>query len=428
MDKPAVLLLQGAIQHYDWGGRDFIPSLLGLANPGAEPFAELWIGAHPKAPALADAEGRTIPLDRLIAESPDRILGPVAEKRFGGRLPYLFKVLDVAKMLSIQAHPTRIQAQEGFARENAAGIALQATERNYKDDNHKPEIGVALAESWLLHGFRPLEQIAELLPSIPELHSIMPEFSERLAEAGQHKLSRHTLLREFYGRVMTLPQARVDVLLQSLLTRIRAKAPAGKDQPDYWAMRAAGSSSPSGGHYDRGIFSIYLLNLLHLRPGQGSFQPAGVLHAYLEGVNVELMANSDNVLRGGLTPKHIDVPELLRILSFESAIAEVIDGDPVSDTESIYRTAAEEFELSRIELPPRGQYQGRAAEGPDALLVLEGSATLTAAGRSLTLKRGSIAFAPFGVRYELEAQAGKAVLFKAAVPRPGGQSLHKPGS
>ena len=194
MHEIGVLRLHGAVLHYDWGGCDFIPGLLGIANSERRPFAELWMGARPEAPATADVAGVAIPLDRLIAEAPDEILGPSASAHFGGTLPYLFKVLDVAKMLSIQAHPTKKQAEEGFARENAAGIDLRAAERNYKDENHKPEVCVALTEFWMLHGFRPLDQIAEARRKVPELRSIMPDFPERLVRAGDVSQARRDLL------------------------------------------------------------------------------------------------------------------------------------------------------------------------------------------------------------------------------------------
>ena len=162
-----VLTLRGVVQHYDWGGHNFIPELLGVANKARRPFAELWIGAHAKAPSMVELPGAQEPLDKLIAEQPEAILGHAANAHFGGRLPYLFKILDVHKMLSIQAHPTLVQAREGFARENAEGVSLEASNRNYRDDNHKPEIGVALTDFWMLHGFRRLEQIAETFRQTP---------------------------------------------------------------------------------------------------------------------------------------------------------------------------------------------------------------------------------------------------------------------
>ncbi|HTZ60145.1 MAG TPA: mannose-6-phosphate isomerase, class I [Acidobacteriaceae bacterium] len=411
------LMLRGVVQHYDWGGYNFIPDLLGIENVTRRPYAELWIGAHAKAPSLVEeASGAEQPLDQLIAKAPEAILGPATSLKFGARLPYLFKVLDVHKMLSIQAHPTLVQAKEGFARENAAGVPLDAGNRNYKDDNHKPEIGVALTDFWMLHGFRPLEQIADALDRIPELGAVMPGFRQGLADAGHDHEARRAWLRELYSNVMTLAQEKVDSLLNQMIARLEEKPVSDKDNPDYWALRAAENFPLPGGHRDRGIFSIYLLNLVHMRPGQGTFQPAGVLHAYLEGVNVELMANSDNVLRGGLTTKHVDVPELLRILTFEGGRPEVLDGIQVTGQQRVYRTPAQEFELSRIALTAGGRYAGEAAYGPKALLVLQGYGQITAAGQRNALSRGSIAFLPAGTEFVMEAQGGDLVAFQAAVP------------
>lgn len=425
MHEIGVLPLHGVVQHYDWGGHDFIPGLLGIANGDKRPFAELWMGAHPKAPATADVAGIAMPLDRLIAEAPDRILGPSASARFGGRLPYLFKVLDVASMLSIQVHPTKEQAAAGFARENAAGIELGAAERNYKDENHKPEMAVALTDFWMLHGFRPLEQIAEALRKVPELRSIMPDFSVRLARAGDATQVRRDLVRDLYCAAMTMPQERVDLLLNALVERLATGARSDKDSPDYWVARAAETFPPVGGHRDRGIFSIYLLNLMHLRPGQGTFQPASTLHAYLEGVTVELMASSDNVLRGGLTRKHVAVSELMGIVSFDNGTPQVLDGEPAGSPDRVYGTRSDDFELSRIDLAMGRQYLGQAVHGPDSIIVLDGAATLTARSRSILLARGAIVFVPFGTHYSLNARVTPAMLFKASVP---GKTDFVPGS
>ena len=416
MTETGVLTLQGVVQHYDWGGYNFIPDLLGIENATCQPFAELWIGAHAKAPSLAKVDGQQVSLNTLIAQAPEAILGSAASAHFSGRLPYLFKILDVRKMLSIQAHPTRVQGREGFTRENATGIRLDAANRNYKDDNHKPEIGVALTDFWMLHGFRPLEQIVEVLSETRELGLLVPDFSRRLVEAGHRHDVRRGLLRELYQTVMTMPQERVDELLNGLLARLRSEPAGAKNTADYWALRAAENFPLPGGHRDRGIFSVYLLNLVHLRPGQGTFQPAGVLHAYLEGVNVELMANSDNVLRGGLTTKHVDVPELLEILTFEGGTPEVLDGVAVSAHERGYPTPAEEFVLSRIALAPRDRYAGEATYGPKAFLILEGSATVTAAGHSTSFRRGCIGLVPCGTQFVIETKSEDAVIFQAALP------------
>jgi mannose-6-phosphate isomerase len=216
---------------------------------------------------------------------------------------------------------------------------------------------------------------------------------------------------------MTMPQGQVDSLLNRLLARLLTKLSADKNSADYWALRAAENFPLPDGHRDRGIFSVYLLNLVHLLPGQGTFQPAGVLHAYLEGVNVELMANSDNVLRGGLTTKHVDVPELLRILTFEGGTPNVFGGELASSQERVYRTPAEEFELSRIGLAARSRYAGDAPYGPKALVVLQGSARVSAGGQCLSLERGSIAFVPCGTQFVMETLAEDLVVFQAGLPR-----------
>jgi mannose-6-phosphate isomerase class I len=411
-----VLRLHGAVQHYAWGGCDFIPGLLGIANNERIPFAELWMGAHPNGPATANVAGIDVPLDRLIAEAPDEILGSNTSAHFGGRLPYLFKVLDVAKMLSIQAHPTKRQAEEGFARENAAGIDLQNSARNYKDDNDKPEVAVALTEFWMLHGFRPLEQIAEMFRTIPELRAIMPDFPENLARTESTVHVRRALLQDLYRTVTTIPQERADLLLNTLIARLARTDLTDKNDPGFWVARASQTLCPVDGHRDRGIFSIYLLNLVHLRPGQGTFQPAGTLHAYLEGVTVELMANSDNVLRGGLTRKHVDVLGLMTILSFDSGLPVVMNGVHAGASECVYHTSCDEFQLSSINLESGTPYLGNAVNGPDTIIVLSGSATLAANGRSTALTRGTIILAPFGMRYVLQASGDRAMLFKASVP------------
>jgi mannose-6-phosphate isomerase len=245
----------------------------------------------------------------------------------------------------------------------------------------------------------------------------MPGLAARVAAADADPKRREALLRELYERVMTLPQSEVDAMLNPLLAALQQAPTPGKDDPDYWALRAAENFPLPAGHRDRGLFSIYLLNLVHLQPGQGTYQPAGTLHAYLEGVNMELMANSDNVLRGGLTSKHVDVQELMRVLRFVSEKPAILDGERISPAETVYRTPAEEFELSRIQLSAGGGYRSVAPHGAQILLVLEGEVTARAAKQSLTLSRGEIVLAPDGVGYGLKSRSASATLFKAAVPR-----------
>ncbi|GAO42969.1 mannose-6-phosphate isomerase, class I [Flavihumibacter petaseus] len=355
-----VFALEGKVQHYQWGGFTYLPQLLSRSNSRKEPFAEYWLGAHAQAPA--QLIGST-DLHQLLQDNPS-LLGEKVKKTFG-RLPYLLKILDVKDMLSIQVHPTRESAIEGFAAENAKGIALTAPNRNYKDDNHKPEVMVALSEFYLLHGFRAVETMKAILTKVPELNFLLEVFGD-----GDY--------RALYSRVMEMPAEEVKATLQPLLDRIVPAYESGsieKSDPDFWAARAALTYKQEG-TIDRGIFSVYLLNLVQVQEGQGVFQDAGILHAYLEGQNVELMANSDNVLRGGLTPKYIDVPELMKHVRFEPVVPHVLEATPVNTVEAVYKTPAPDFELHSIKLG-EGEKYSVAANTVDILIVLEGDVVAT---------------------------------------------------
>lgn len=402
------------VQHYAWGGYGFIPHLLGIDNSERKPFAELWMGAHPTAPSLLQGTNPATDLRQWIAVNAAAVLGPQVTAKFGPRLPYLFKVLDARDMLSIQVHPSKAQAEAGFAAEERAGIPRQDPKRNYKDDNHKPEIHVALTEFWMLHGFRPLEEIADTLAAIPEFDNLAPQWPLYLQDVGDDPDGRRALLRSLYEQIMMMPQAEVNGLLDGLLARIEPLYDHGllkKISPHYWAVKAARTYQLPNGDRDRGLFSIYLMNLLRLHPGQATFQAAGVPHAYLEGTNIELMANSDNVLRGGLTPKHIDAVELLKTLDFSSGPAAILVGAPVSSTEIRYPAPAADFALSCIRLDRGGSHTQLKGHGPDCLLVLEGAVRL--AGESL--RRGDVIFVPAGSGYVLAAEK-KSVIYRATVP------------
>ena len=374
------------------------------------------MGSHPNGSALVQSGEELIPLPELIASAPNEILGESVAVSFENRLPYLFKVLDARKMLSIQAHPTLGQAAAGFDAEEKAGVPITAPTRNYKDRNHKPEVHVALTDFWMLHGFRPLEEIADTLENVVELRPLMPGFRDRLLAVGSDPAMRAILLRGLYQCIMTMPQNEVDQLLNPLLRRLKKQPTGDKDLPNFWAARAAREFPLPDGHLDRGIFSIYLLNLVRLKPGESTYQSAGTLHAYLEGVNVELMANSDNVLRGGLTPKNIDVPELLRVLNFSDGKPEINRGKNTSAVETIFPTPAAEFELSRIQLGNKRSFLSGIRNGPDILIVLNGTVTARCENDSLQLKSGEIIFSPQSASYTLETTGESALLFKASIP------------
>lgn len=399
MNDQKILSLRGAIQHYDWGGFDFIPDLIGKDNTEQKPYAELWMGAHSLAPSQVVQQNGTFPLDKFIAKSPAETLGEKVIQHFGNNLPYLFKVLDVREMLSIQAHPTKAQAEKGFKRENDQGIPFNAPNRTYRDANHKPEIMVALTDFWLLHGFRAVAEIERILQDVPEFAPLSPFFKEKD-------------LQKLYRAIMEMPQSDVDDLLEPLLERLEKEQPSDKKSPDYWAARAAQDHPRKDGGVDRGILSIYLLNIVHLFPGEGIFQGAGVPHAYMEGVNVELMSNSDNVFRGGLTPKHIDVPELLKSLIFESVTPQILQGEQVSTTERVYFTPAPDFELSEITISESEVHINKNVYAPEIFIVLDGELEIN---ETETFNRGEIFLVLPGATYEMRADE-PTILYKATVP------------
>lgn len=390
--------LRGAVRHYDWGGTNFIPKLIGMENPGQLPFAELWMGAHPSAPAQALRNGQAQPLNEIIEAAPEAVMGERVAADFQNRLPYLFKVLDVQKMLSIQAHPTKAQAEEGFQRENEVGIPLDAANRNYKDDNHKPELMLALTDFWLLHGFKSMPDIQETIKKVPEFAPL-----QGMATQGD--------IYELYKYIMEMPDKAVNAMLQPLEERLSRTTPK-KNTPDYWAKQAFRDHPPRNGNYDRGVFSIYLFHLLRLQPGAAIFQAAGIPHAYLEGVNVELMANSDNVFRGGLTSKHVDVPELLKSLVFEAVEPHIMVGERLSETETVFRTPAPDFELREITISDQVAHDCPSADAPHTLIVMEGEVQVN----QRIFRRGEIFFAPVGSAYRITTNTPKALIYKATVP------------
>ena len=398
--------LDNPIQNYAWGSKTALARLQGRAA-AAEPEAELWIGAHPQAPSSVTVGGRRVTLDRLVAERPGEMLGPVAE-RFGATLPFLLKVLAVAEPLSIQAHPTLAQAVEGFDREDAAGIALDAPQRNYRDRNHKPELAVALEPYWQLSGFRPYADLVRHLDAIadPSLLTATAELRRHPTEAAISSLVATALQLTERQRAELVVRARAYASRQ---------APASSDvAAARWVERLA-DSYPR----DAGVLSPYLLNLLRLAPGEGISIGAGTLHAALRGTAVELQANSNNVLRGGLTVKHVDVPELLRVGRFVPQEPDILRPGPDRSGERHYATPAAEFALSSVVLNDLAKETAFSvtSTGPEILLLLHGEAVVTDLdGRSIRCRSGEAVFVPAaaeGCRIR-----GTATLFRARVPPP----------
>jgi len=392
--------LHGIHRHYEWGGQSFIPQLMHVDNTIGKPFAEYWMGAHPSAPAMvATAEGAKA-LDQMIQENKLEFLGASIADRFGS-LPYLFKILDVKKMLSIQVHPSKENAEKGFLKEQLAGIAIDAPHRNYKDQNHKPEVMVALSDFWLLHGFMPAIALKERLTSLAPLESLLPIF-------GQDDYAG------LYSYFMRLDQAAADAILKPLMEIAVQEVAAGKvdkTHPHWWANQYYGGVVPTS-NIDKGILSIYILNIVHVPTYQGVFQGAGLLHAYLEGQNIELMANSDNVLRGGLTPKHIDIEELLQHIQFEPTYPSILKGDLINSNELQFPCPVPDFGLTKIQLRG-GETCTNETNSFEMFLVMQGDVQLD----GIELKPGELAAVKAGSAYHIQSTGSEtAVIFKSFVP------------
>ena len=399
----SICLLRNPIQDYAWGSSTAIPNLLGTKNSGGTPQAELWMGAHPKAPSLVYYQGQWVALPDLIQAHAVEILGEKVAERFANRLPYLFKVLAAARPLSIQAHPSLEQAQKGFERETALEIPLSAPNRNYKDDNHKPECLCALTSFRALCGFRNCSEILKLIDKLEIRHlQVEVEHFRRQPDADGLKIFFTTLMTMAAPRMHTVVAEAKEkaVKVQNLSSEFQWMVKLSKEFPN-----------------NIGIFSPILLNLIELKPGQAIFIPAGDLHAYLDGVGIELMANSDNVLRGGLTPKHVDVPELLSILNFNSRKVETQEPDADEQHERIYQGDAAEFVLSAITLPGDSAYRSPELHSVELLLCTEGAATIRAVeeeNEPLRFAKGTSVIIPAAAKtYTIN---GNCTFYKASVP------------
>lgn len=397
-----LLALTGQIQNYDWGGDNYITKLLKRKNDGKK-IAEYWLGAHRKAPSIIKTSVGNQTLDNFLKRNLKKCLGKRVARKYG-RLPFLFKVLDVKKTLSIQVHPSKKNAEKGFKEENILGIPLTAPYRNYKDDNHKPEIMVALSEFWLLHGFLPKSKLIERLEETPEFKKLVNIFKEE----GYFGL---------YKNVMEKSNEEVYEILKPLIDRITPlykNKKLDKNSPDFWAAKVVDESTNKK-KLDRGIFSIYFFNIMKLNKGEAVFQKEGVPHAYLEGQNIELMANSDNVLRGGLTKKHVDVTELLKNIVFEETNPEVLYGCLKKDNlERVYETEAKDFELSKINIAESQVYKEKS-RSVEILIVIDGEIEIVETKSVLNLKKGQSALLKAGSIYKITSKK-KATIYKAKVP------------
>ena len=367
--------LTGVIQPYAWGSRTAIPEFLGQ-EPTGEPQAELWFGAHPLAPSTVDGE----PLDKVVAQNPAGVVGGASVEKFGPRLPFLVKIIAAAQPLSLQAHPSREQAEAGYAREQAAGVPRDAPQRTYRDGWPKPELLCVLVETEALCGFRDPGETYRLFEKLGVTSAL--ELVAPLADADVPAAER---LRFVFSRLLRLPPDERSVILQIAQAADAAKGP---DDLISFARTATELNAYYPG--DPGVLAALLMNRITLQPGDALFMPPGNLHAYLSGGGVEIMANSDNVMRGGLTPKYVNIDELLVILDFTPGLRGLIS--PIEESPGLWRypTPAPEFALWRIE-PHAGSVRVPAGTTGRILLVTDGELTVMSATAKLDLVRGEAA-------------------------------------
>ncbi|TGN73622.1 mannose-6-phosphate isomerase, class I [Streptomyces bauhiniae] len=377
--------LDNTVRPYAWGSTTAIPRLLGT-EPTGEPQAEMWMGAHPGAPSRTP-RGTLI---EVIDAGPERELGAEAVAKFGPRLPFLLKILAAGAPLSLQVHPNLAQAQQGYAEEERRGVPVDAPDRNYKDANHKPELICALTEFDGLCGFRAPAEAAALLDGLG-VDSLKPYVDLLRAQPED------AALREVLTAILTADRAEMAGTVTEATT---ACARLGGPYTPYADMARDYPGDP-------GVIAAMLLNHVRLQPGEALFLGAGIPHAYLDGLGVEIMANSDNVLRCGLTPKHIDVPELLRVVRFEASDPGVLRPEASPDGEEVYETPIDEFRLSRWVLPGETT-RDLTLPTPQILLCTAGSVRVGEHG----LLPGRSVFVPAGEKVEA---SGEGTLFRATV-------------
>lgn len=385
---------------YAWGSDTAIAELQGRQIPSPSLEAELWLGAHPRGPSLVNRDGADVSLLEAIATDSVQALGAEVSREFGGRLPFLLKVLAASRPLSLQVHPDAAQARTGFEEEERLGIPLDAPHRNYKDASHKPELVCALTSFDALIGFRCLADTLALFDAlaVSELDATIAPLRWSASEAG---------LSATIHAIMAKPEPARSEMVNATLAACAAHDGEWNAECK-WALRLA-RLYPD----DPGVITALLLNHVHLEPGEAIYLGPRVLHAYLEGVGIEIMASSDNVLRGGLTSKHVDLDELLRVLEFIDGPVVPLQSRRIDGDEETWDTPAPEFRLSRLNVRDRPVV--RTVTGPEILLCVDGHVSIdgTSGSRSLDMPRGTSLFVPGSSgTYRLR---GHGSLFRATV-------------
>jgi mannose-6-phosphate isomerase len=403
INKVNIFKLRNHIREYAWGSKTFIANLQGKDEASKEPQAELWMGTHLFAPSRVMINGREESLRDIINENPEKMLGKKIAVKFKNELPFLFKILAAASPLSIQVHPNKAQAEKGFKRENGDDIPLNSNERNYKDDNHKPELICALTNFELMCGFQPINEIIERIKYLK-----LEDLIQGIEELGIDPSAKN--LKKMFSELMSKHNNDQTKQVSILINKLAELKPRNENEILIfrWIARLA-AIYPK----DMGIFSPLFLNVVKLKPGEALFIKAGVLHAYLNGCGVEIMANSDNVLRCGLTPKKVDFSELIKTLKFDDKGLKRIQPKFIKN-ENLYQTPAKEFQLSKILVKNTEPFIKANISSVEIILCIDGSGSITWSESTLELKTGDSVFIPFAIsEYSIE---GSMELFRVVVP------------
>ena len=385
--------LHNPIQNYAWGSTTALTTLFGIANAAGEPQAEIWMGAHPNGCSAIKTKGEKHLLSDLIGGDPESVLGERVYDTFG-ELPYLLKILAADKPLSIQVHPEKSKAAAGFARENQQAIPLNAGQRNYKDANHKPELIYALTPFMAMNAFRPIAQIIDLFEQ-----SGCTTVAQPLAVLKSNPDAEH--LRDLFRCILTLTGEQKNDALAQLLANISVKG------YSVMAHQAFATVAMLAEHYpgDVGLFSPLFLNVIELVPGEAMFLDAETPHAYLHGTGIEIMANSDNVLRAGLTPKHMDIEELIANTCFIPIPAgELLTSPEHKGNISCFPVPVDDFRFEIITMSSTSsiERQQMSVDSAEILLCIDGSVDVHSADEQLTLTVGESAFvAACTLQYQL---------------------------
>lgn len=369
--------MDNKIQNYDWGSRTAIHELFGFANEAQQPQAEVWMGTHPNGCSIVKQGSTNVSLSELIKQDPPAFLSQSTSKAFGD-LPFLFKILAADKALSIQVHPNKQDAELGYAKEQELGVPLSAFNRNYKDANHKPELVYALTEYQAMNGFRPFDEIITefRLCDIPEVNGYLEQFERNPNQDG---------LCHFFVEILSMKEARKLNAVDHLLSY----AAMNQARPVYALILDLAEQYPN----DVGLFAPLLLNVITLKPGEAMFLCARTPHAYIKGTGLEIMANSDNVLRAGLTPKHMDVEELVKCTDFiPKPINTLLTQAEINGSEHHFPVSVQDFQFSIFQAPKEQRVEMTSAE---ILMPIDADVALLAqSGETLVLGKGQSAFIP----------------------------------